>query len=299
MLTLVAEYIKELEPKLPTAYIDNNKFAIMGASDGDSTIFNGLLSTVYDRQINWPLIAVLLSQGDNGMFFRSPARRQTNNEGYDSFFSRDQAMGVLCAATCVGFPYQCWDLWLNYISKSRPCLKQKPRWLGGGCAVRSPIYKFAPDNRSDITPANWALMGRVSDFRGWEKQLEMQKWDGYDGDASILEAEYCKEGYRLHLNAVQAFIKLLTGQSRVYSMRVGKICHDRVKDNLFYEYLATRKIDHNYITRYLDMAPSTNAKFGNGWVWQSDNVADEIPYSSGWDFIFLGKLILKFYGQVI
>ena len=295
MLEKIASYVAEIEPKLPTMVADNTRFAIIGDSDGDACLFNGLLSTVELKgAVKWNLIAVGMSQGENGMFYRSPYRRVINNEGYSSFFSRDMAMGVLCAAIDTGFPHQWWSLWCDYIDKSRPCLKKKPKALGGGCWIRSPIYQYAPDERSQITPIMWAQMKRIADFRGFPLRGEMKKWDKYDGDTCVIQAENCKEGFALHLEAIGAFIKLLTGQSREYSLKVAEICYRRVPDNLFYKFLAERSVSQDLMKRYLEMAPSPSSKWGNSWVWEKSSAMKELSTSCGWDFVFLGKLILKF-----
>jgi hypothetical protein len=294
MLEQIAKYVEEIEPKLPTMVADSTRFAIIGDSDGDACLFNGLLSTVALRgSVKWNLIAVGMSQGENGMFYRSPYRRVINNEGYSSFFSRDMALGVLCAATDTGFPLQWWSLWNDYIEKSRPCLKKKSKALGGGCWIRSPIFEYAPDDRAKITPIMWAMMKRVSDFRGFKLRGEMKKWEGYDGDACVLQAENCKEGFALHLEAVGAYIKYLTGQSREYSQKIANICYRRVPDNLFYQYLAERSVTQDLMKKFLDMAPSPNSTWGNSWVWEKSSASKELSTSCGWDFVFLGKLILK------
>lgn len=295
-LQRLSNYVDAIEPLLPRMVSAGYPFAILGDSDGDACLFNGLLSTVVQKdQVNFGAIAVLLSQGDNGMFYRSPRRRETNNEGYGSLFSRDQAMGVLCAATHAGFTDIVWNDWCSYIDGSRPCLKKKPKWLGGGCWIRSPIYYYAMgDDRCQITPIMWALMGRVSTYRGWAKRGEMAKWQGYDGDACVLQAENCDLGYQLHLEAVGAYLKFLMGQSREYSVRIGEIAYSRVPDNLFYKFLATRTIDEGFIESYLNMAPPIDSIWGNSWVWEKSSARKELSTSCGWDFVFLGKLILKF-----
>ena len=295
MIETIRKYVNALEPMLNYKICDGVKFAVMAESDGDACIFNGLLASVWDQVINWPQAAVLASQGESGMWYRSPQRRADDNSG----FSRDQAHGVLLSAIMPSMSIRQWDNWIEYIRGSRPCKVKKPKWMGGGCLLRSPIYYYAPDDRSQITPCMWAMMGRVADYRGWADQIEMGTWEGSDGDASVLEAENCELGYRLHLNAVQAFIKLLIGQSREFSQKVGQIAWDRVPDNLFYEFLATRTIDESFIQRFMDVAPDPYSRFGNGWVWQSSSVESELPFSSGWDFVFMGKLILKFHGGAI
>ena len=294
----VKKYVEELEPKLATMTQDNIKFAVLGDSDGDSCLFNSLLATVWGSPstvVNWPLMAVLMCQGTNGMFYRSPRRRACNNEGFGgTYFSRDMATGVIAAATLTGFPARWWDEWLAYIDRSRPCSIKKPKWLGGGCLVRSPVYYYAPDDRSAISPNCWAMMGRVAEARSWYQQGQMKVWAGSDGDASLVEAENCETGYQLHLKAVDAFIKLLINQSREYSQKVGQIAWSRVPDNMFYEFLATRTINDNFISRYLDLAPPVGYRFQHHWVWEKSSVAESMPYTCGWDFVFLGRLILKF-----
>lgn len=295
-LQRLSNYIDAIEPLLPRMVTDGYPFAIIGDSDGDACLFNGLLATVCPKdQVNLGAIAVLGSQGADGMFYRSPRRRESGNAGYDSLFSRDQAMGVLCTATLPCFTDHAWFMWCNYIDGSRPCLKKKPKWMGGGCWLRSPVYYYAMgDDRSTISPIMWALMGRVCDYRLWAKRGEMQKWEGYDGDACVLQANLCDLGYELHLEAVGAYLKFLMGHSREYSVRIGEIAYSRVPDNLFYRFLATRTIDEAFIENYFNMAPPIDSQWGNAWVWEKSSARKELSTSCGWDFVFLGKLILKF-----
>lgn len=292
---LVHDYVNALMPNLATMSEGTTRFAVLGDSDGDSCLFNGLLASVCDVDANWFLSAVLSCQGSNGMFYRSPKRRATNNEGYSSFFSRDMATGVMAAACRGAFPKEAWDNWLNYIDRSRPCKVKKPKWMGGGCLVRDPMYYYAPDDRSAISPTCWAMMGRVADGRGWPKCAEMKTWDKCDGDVSVLESQNCEKGYQLHLKAVDAFIKYLLNQSSEYSIKVGKIAFERVPDNLFYEFLATRTINDQFVMRYLDLAPPVKYKFGNAWVWEKSSVESHIELTCGWDFLFLGFLILRYW----
>ena len=297
----VRSYVDSLMVKSPTMEQGKRQFAILGQSDGDACLFNGLLATVGSPM---GMYAVLDSQGiagpRAGMFYRSPRRRATDNKGFGAYFSRDMALGVLCAyaTPTISNPLlaelsRSKDAWLKWIDGNRECLKKKPKWLGGGCLIRGP-YRYAPDDRSLITPAMWAMMGRVWDHRGWKRHKEMKLWDKSDGDASIIAAENNDLGYQCHLIAVQAYIKFLINQSRSYSVRVGEILHDRLPENLFYEFLAKRKITDNMIERYLGMAPDTDKVGGHSWLWEKSDITQErISKSCGWDFVFMGKIILR------
>jgi hypothetical protein len=297
----VRSYVDALLVKSPTMVERNTKFAILGQSDGDACLFNGLLGTV---GVPMGIYAVLGSQGiagtRSGMFYRSPRRRATDNQGFGAYFSRDMALGVLCAYSAPNMSdtikaefSRSKDAWLKWINNNRECLKKKPKWLGGGCWLRGP-YRYAPDDRSLITPTMWAMMGRVWDYNGWGRHKEMDRWDKSDGDLSIIAAENNDLGYEVHLVAVQAYIKYLIGQSSSYSTRVGEILHDRIPENLFYEFLAKRKITDDMIDRYLDMKPSADKVGGNSWLWEKSDITQErIDKSCGWDFAFMGKLMLR------
>lgn len=302
-LAEIRSYVSGLMTTSPTMKAFGTNFAVLGHTDGDACLFNGLLSAV---SVPMGAMGVLSSQAQAGeakpgMFYRSPRRRECDNHGFGAYFSRDMALGVLCAYSK---PNQSKALrnefmmskgkWLHWIDHNRACLAKKPKWLGGGCLIRGP-YRYAPDDRSLITPAMWAMMGRVWDFQGWPRHAQMKKWDKADGDMSIAQVENSELGYQVHLAAVQAYIKFLIDQSREYSMRVGQIAHERLPENLFYEFLAKRTITDGMIDRYLEMKPPFDQKWGSSWLWEKSEVTGErIAKSCGWDFVFMGKLILRY-----
>lgn len=289
-LQKIKDYCDFLEPLCSAGLSDQgNRFIKMRESDGDSILWLGLMNSVlFPSDNRWALKALLDCQGIDGQFFRSPERRRLNIEG----FSRDMALGVLLGMIDCEFSGEVAQRWLHFIDDSRPCLVKKPKWAGGGCAVRSPVYKYAnDDDRANITPIMWAIMNRVWKFRGFNRHDQMKTWDKSDGDVSVEEAEQTELGYRLHLKAVQAYIKYLMGQSREYSIKIGEICFRRQPDNLFYEFLAKRYFSVEMIDRYLAMAEIVDgSSLSNEWIWQSSEIN---PHeSSGWDLIFMGKLIL-------
>ena len=287
----IKDYCAFLEPILSVGISPiGNRYVKMRDSDGDSCLFTGLMSTVlFPSDDKWALKAILECQAADGLFYRSPRKRWA----YEKGFSRDMSLGVLCAMVDVDFDAGTAQRWLDYIDHSRPCLVKKPKWAGGGCAIRSPVYKYCTedDDRANITPAAWAMMGRVWQFRGWRKHSEMNSWDKADGDVAVQESQDCELGYQLHLKAVQAYIKYLIGQSREYSVKIGEICWSRQPDNLFYEFLARRYFTLDMIDRYLAMADIVDGThLSNEWMWEKSVIN---PHeSSGWCMLFLGKLIL-------
>lgn len=267
---------------------------------GDDCLWLGLLTSVDFAPAATALRQCQASADEKrpGMFYRNPIRRYTDNEGYGHFFSRDMGMGVLCA---LGSKY--WDHvtayqiardWQLYIEKNRACLVKKPKWMGGGCAVRGP-YQLAPDDRSVVTPAFWALIGRVWRENGWPVSSEMERNNGMDGDWSIAEAENCPLGYQLHLHAIESYLKLMMGQSREYQEKMARICYDRSPLDRFYKLLVQKKALPEDIDWLVDLINSRPPVLADNWIWGSSNMAQAIADHDycGWDLLFLGNLMMK------
>jgi len=290
----IEELLKAIEPKLPLSTSSLGSYPTKGGDNGDDCLWVGLLASTGKLSA---LIGLgnCQAQADEprcGMFYRSPARRETDNKGYEHFFSRDMALGVLLAF--VRDPAYFYDhacRWLAYIDGNRPCKVRKPKWLGGGCLIRSEIYRYSPDDdRSLITPTMWALMGRVWANNGWSKNAQMKAFEGADGDVSIIEADQSPLGYQLHLKAVQAYLKFRLNQSREYAQRVSDICFERQPDNLFYEYLAkgnSEALKDKFIEKFPN--PETFVS-SDHWLWESTD--QDSGKACGWDWVFLGRALV-------
>ncbi len=272
------------------------RYPTKGGDGGDDCLWLGILSTV----AFYPAFSMLMQcQGDSGMFYRNPNRRDLQQ----SSFSRDMAMGVMLGLCCdhvdpvVKEPHAM--NWMSYIEKSRPCKVKKPKFMGGGCLIRSPIFKFAPDDRSDIPPASWALLGRIWDANGWKKTSEMRAWDGMDGDWGIQEARVCSEGYQLHLHALEGYLKRIINQSREYAQEMLDICHSRKPENLFYKILAQDAVLDEDIEWFLDICSKWDGPKPT-WLWEQSRISYCIENGDacGWDLVFLGRLILKYRGEL-
>jgi hypothetical protein len=290
-LNKVKDYCAFIEPLLSTGISPlGNKYVKLGDSDGDSMLWLGLLNSVlFPADNKWALKSILECQDIDGQFFRSPRKRHAHDYG----FSRDMSLGLMLGIIDSEFPQELAQKWIDFIDRSRACVVKKPKWAGGGCALRSPVYKFCPsdDDRANITPTTWAIMNRVFSFRGLKRNDQMKLFDKADGDISLIEAEEAPLGYQLHLKAVQSYIKYLIGQSREYSIKVGEICHKRQPENLFYEFLAKRYFSVEMIDRYLALAEIVDGThLSNEWMWEKSTINPQ--ESSGWCMLFMGKLIL-------
>lgn len=298
MTNLNLEITKRINDLIPFCQYRNTpygNFPTKGGDGGDDCLWNGLLSSV---DVNAASDGVKYSQAGtgekrNGMFYRNPERRFTDNAGHPAFFSRDMAHGVLLAYCNQKnlWSFNSKNSWLHWIDNNRTCAVKKPKWLGGGCAIRGP-FRYAPDDRSDITPTMWAIMGRVWDSRGWNRHSEMKRWQGSDGDLSVVEAENAPLGYQLHLKAVQSYIKLIIGQSREYRQRVSRIAYQRQPDNLFYKVLSQEAASDDDKRRFLDLCPKPiTFQHSDHWIWERGTI--EPHKSCGWDFVFLGNFMKR------
>jgi len=296
-LNEIKQRIELLEPLCPNLTTPYGVFPTKGGDSGDDVLWNGLLATVgYARSQSQ--VECSQAQGGEkraGMWYRNPLRRSNDNEGHAHYFSRDMSLGVLLmfASSNAGGLDSSSALWLDYVNKNRACSVKKPAWMGKGCLVRSPMYRFSPDDdRSNITPSLWSIMGRVWASKGLPLHSCMQDFAGADGDVSIASADIVPVGYQLHLFAVQAYLKIILGQSAAIRTRIAEICYIRQPDNLFYKLIYQEGVFADDLDLFLGRCPNPSTFTpADYWLWEK---SDQDPkYSCGWDWVFLGKLLLS------
>jgi len=300
VLALIKQRLSELEAVCPTLEVDGYRYPTKGGDGGDDCLWLGLLSSVGVESAATGVSHCQRKGGPNaGMFYRNSQRETTGNAGHGAIFSRDMALGVLTWIASYGGSEtdMCARMWLDWITRSRPCTLKKPKWLGSGCLVRG-LYRYAPDadGRSNITPAMWAIMGRVWEYRNYKPNRLMRMFKGADGDLSVAEAMVCDLGYQLHLKAVQAYIKILTRQSSEYRQRVSKICHDRIPQNLFYKILSQEGVEEEDLKTFLQIMPNPLTFVPRDyWIWEKGDYEDALAQQKmcGWDIVFLGRLIIQ------
>jgi len=297
--------MERVSPKLDSRMGD--AYPTKGGDGGDDCLWLGLLaSTGHTNSLEGirACQSFNLHNGKYGMFYRNPVRKVTDNQGYeDNYFSRDMALGVLCAyavETDSSKLSTSSHYWIQYIQNNRPCRVRKPRWMGGGCLIRHPFYTLAPgDDRVNITPSLWALMGRVWDYRCLSQCNQMRDNKGMDGDSSVISARTVPLGYQLHLNAVGAYIKFLCKQSREYRQKVSSICYERLPANLFYKVLSQEMVYDIDLEEFLDICPNPDTFESKPyWIWEKGDFEQGLKEGKmcGWDMVFMGKLLISLYG---
>lgn len=297
----ISDYLMKIEATnlnyRPSVY---GAFPSKPGDGGDDCLWLGLLTSVGFQPAAKMIWQCQAKPGENrpGMFYRNPERRSNDNACGEPFFSRDMSLGVMMAlVSSISNTYgkerdDARIYWLDYIASQKYCILKRPKWAGGGCILW--IYKFAPDDRSDVTPGLWAIMGRIWNSFGWEKHPQMDKWSGTDGDPWIIECRTAPVGYQLHLQACHAWIKIMLQQSSEYYVKALNIIYDRAPWDLFYKVLNQRGVTQSDIDSWksiVDLKCST--PWGHRWCWGNtqDGFYDNC---CGWDLYFLGLLMLKF-----
>jgi len=73
---------------------------------------------------------------------------------------------------------------------------------------------------------------------------------------------------------------------------VSSTCYIRQPDNLFYKIVAQEKVIDSDMETFLERCPNPDTFVPRDyWLWEKD---DQDPYySCGWDWVFLGYLIIR------
>jgi hypothetical protein len=253
--------------------------------DGDTTLFNGLLCAAGE-----PIgcAAVKAAQDGDGRFWRSP-RRTPGNLGGPKSFSRDMTMGVLLYLATTGDAAAA-QQWLAWIDDHRPCTLKKP-W-GGGCLVRGPHRVCTDDVNATctITPGLWALMGKVWDRLGLNRNAEMKLWSGTDTELAALEATFTEPGYQLHLKGVAIFLKEKLDVQRTWRIETAAALVEKQPENPFFRYLA-EGASPELIDDLLARCPAAPPASPDQWAWERADAQAAWLDSMGWDCVFLVDLL--------
>jgi len=254
--------------------------------DGDMALFGALLcASGEDRGCR----LVRDAQGPDGRWWRSP-RRVGGNLGGDKSFSRDMAMGVVTYLAISRDTYAA-ERWVSWIERNRPCLAHKP---GGGCLVRGP-HRFCTDDENEscaLTPANWAVLGRLFEELGLAKNDEMRRYDGLDTETHWRQAQHAPLGYQTHLTAVEVLYKQLLASAGSSRRKAAEILRERQPENPFFEVLhdgpspsLAAKIQGVCPTRATGVPPRRHQ-----WSWERDTASRAWEHSMGWDCLFMDNL---------
>ena len=253
--------------------------------DGDMTLFAGLLCAAGERSA---CEMVRLSQDEDGRFWRSP-RRVGDNLGERHSFSRDMSLGAMLYLVTT-HDARAARRWVEWIQDNRACAVESPF---GGCMVWGP-HRFCRDDDAGsctVTPASWAMLGRVFDYLGIGRTPEMLAAGAIDTTTMLVEAANAPVGFELHLVAVEVFLKMLTGATPGDRARAAASIVARQPDNPFFVYLAGQ--DQAWWPRAQEIcpkagdAPSTNL---SQWAWERATDDRAWEESMAWDCVFLARL---------
>jgi hypothetical protein len=239
-------------------YGDNN------CDSGDSVIFAGLSCLSGGRNCE----TVKASQGPNGRFWRSPSRVEKDTA---PTFSRDQAKGVM-AYLIATKDKQVANKWLEYI--------------------RSQNSRMCPDGVSHcaLSAPSWSLLGDVWRHIGLSPTANMETHRVADDAIRIYEAKN-NSGYRLHLVALDSWLRREAGRGDRIDDKVTAILHSRQARNPFFAYLAGDFVASARLT--LEKCANSPSGSRRQWAWQREESERAWENSQGWDCVFMLDLLLK------
>jgi hypothetical protein len=276
-----------------------SKYASSGpdhCDDGDMTLFNGLMCAAGEQD---GCVAVKLSQGNDGRWWRSPRRIGWEAPKNDVSFSPDQALGVL-AYVIHTRDADSFDRWIQWISSHRPCLVT----IGNNCVLKG-WPRYCTDDQSDkrctFRPADCALLERVGSALGKDASICREILKEVNGaDEIILPAEVFSvgsallndKGFPLHLAAVQVFIlQSLNDQSSLVKLAATNIS-GRQPRNPFFAYLSEGKTSH---VRDLTLSECPSAQSPltdrSQWAWERADDEEAWRKSMYWDCLFIANLL--------
>lgn len=286
--------------------------------DGDSTLWNGLLC--FTGRNPWACEAVKNSMSEEGRIWRSPRRRESQNDGNDypqASFSRDMARGVQL------YLLQTRDRetalsWSRYISSTGAYC---PDHFDYSCDLRTQSYRRL----------NHVLETVDVPQVGFASTVFPCLWPAYPVTSAMHETMMEKRvsenhGFHLHLAAIDLLMDphlvdpLYDEESR---KKMARRLFERKPYNLFFQYLAEGPT-LNLKRKILSMAPRQRPPFLSQWVWEreipprdltkfsiekeamesgerSQQMSAQLEKafqafvaleSMGWDFVFLIDLVL-------
>lgn len=229
-------------------------------ADGDSMA--GSLGFLCAVGFEPSCLGVTRSVTDSGQLKRSPVHKPTENTA-----SRDQLMGFMAAQ-----------------------LNAENRWLDVKRFIKrhGKICLDATDNRCDLTPNIWGLIGGVHSFLGYNRDASMLLnslvWD----HILLMQSMVTPPGYQLNLMAESAWLAWKTGIETQKSYEAGIIVWQRQPTNPWF-CIVVLGPDETCAKLALEQWPNEpQRKFD----WAIQRATDDPTWyePSGWGWLFIAGL---------
>ncbi len=285
--------------------------------DGDSVLFAGLLCGAGDDR---GCEAVRQSLDSGGRWFRSPRRRETNNDGNGNSVSPDMALG---AQIYLAVKNEHGDAkrWFNWMVENTPCsltdrscnLKGIPRFCTDDSEKGCTIF---PNHLATLAETRYKLgvqTGKGSRCPQPTRSLPeiwslyMSPWHSSKGLYHLTDiacgaastfnlkgAQLNDEGYPLHLVATEIFLLRLMGRNDKNLDQSAETLVRRQPQNPFFLFLRdgpTKEV----LEKTLALCPSNQDEINQSrkiqWAWERADSDHASKDSMIWDCIFMAKLL--------
>ncbi len=188
------------------------------------------------------------SQGADGRWWRAPRLIHQTTE--DSF-SRDMFMGLM-----------------YYFTKTRDTVALD-RWLNYLKSHNNKMCDDASDNRCNLMPSTWGLLGHTLKHLGYKPTLKMKLGAQVLPAEMLISAATAPKGFELVLLADNLFFLRSLGYNATWMKEVAKIALKRQPENPLFQYLVdgpTEKLGQ----LLLEACPAEPSEKGDDVFWQRE-----------------------------
>lgn len=197
-----------------------------------------------------------------GQLQRAPNRKDTDNTA-----SRDQLLGFLAAQ-----------------------LNSENRWLDVKRFIKAngKICKDATDNRCELTPTVWALLGGVHSHLGYVRDPSMFINSLFWDRVLLAQANTVPSGYQLNLVAEAAWLAYKLGMETELTYLSAVMALSRQPNNPWF-CTVVFGADDKCANLMLEMWPE-EPELKEQWSIARDLLDDDWQRSQGWEWLFLAAL---------
>jgi len=269
-------------------------------SDGDMTLFNGLLCAAGDER---GCQAVKDAQDPvSGEWHRSPRIRVLGyNDRGDASFSPDMALGVQLYLLKTKDTQRAWK-WLLWIHNNVACSIE----LFGRCWLRAIprlCLNDAPNAGCTMRPGDAAALAATVNYLQRHAGLQdlpdgrlrghLGSFSGHGPAIAELDSMFNRPGFSQHLTGVSIMVMRMAGLDDPKFASAAKRIAEKNPGNAFFTYINEGR-SANVTANVLNRCPSQarpSRRPVNEWQWEREEADKAWERSAYWDCIFMGKLI--------
>lgn len=188
------------------------------------------------------------AQDESGRWWRAPT---LIGETHENSFSRDTLMGLMYYFV-VTQDVQAMDRWLAYLKKHK-----------------NKMCDDAADNRCNLVPSSWAMLGKIRKHLGAHRTFKMKIWNWLVPIELKISAATAPKGFPMLLIADNLFLLRAMGINKKWVRKTARKLLKRQPHNPMFHYLvhgSTEELGQ----QILEACPSTESEKMDDVYWQRE-----------------------------